>query len=137
MILHTFFNQLSDSYIMKSVIVIFITLFPVLGHTQALCPTSTTTVEMNQCLNYKLERAVNQLENNLALTRLKFADDPAMLALIDNAQAAWETFRKKQCQSVFLMWEGGSIQALMTVSCSIQLARERNTFLRDSYLLAQ
>lgn len=122
---------------MKSFFICVLFLFPVIAQTQGLCPRSNTTVEMNQCLNYKLERAVNQLENNLELTRLKFVNDPAMLALIDNAQVAWETYRKKQCQSVFLMWEGGSIQPLMTVSCSIQLARERNTFLRDAYLLSQ
>ncbi|KGM06504.1 hypothetical protein LP43_1726 [Methylophaga thiooxydans] len=121
---------------MKILLILF-SLFPALVQAQALCPLSNTTLEMNQCLNHKLERAVNELENNLALTRLKFTDDPAMLAMIDKAQEAWEAYRKKQCQSVFLMWEGGSIQSLMTVSCSIQLARERNAFLRDTYLLSQ
>lgn len=122
---------------MKSFLILLCFLFPALVQAQALCPRSNTTVEMNQCLNHKLERAVNELENNLVLTRHKFADDAAMLALINNAQEAWETYRKKQCQSVFLMWQQGSIQSLMTVSCSIQLARERNDFLRETYLLAQ
>lgn len=122
---------------MKAFFSLIILLFPVFAQAQGLCPRSNTTVEMNQCLNHKLERAVNELENNLALIRLKFTDDAAMLGLIDNAQEAWETYRKKQCQSVFLMWEGGSIQPLMTVSCSIQLARERNSFLRETYLLSK
>lgn len=123
--------------IVKSLFSLIFLLFPVFAQAQPLCPLSNTTVEMNQCLNHKLEQAVNALQNNLELTRLKFADDPAMLMLIDDSQTAWEAFRKKQCQSVFLMWEQASIQSLMTVSCSIQLARERNKFLRDTYFSAR
>ncbi|WP_438970528.1 lysozyme inhibitor LprI family protein [Methylophaga sp.] len=119
---------------MKSFVLLIILLFPFQTQAKPLCPQSNTTVEMNQCLNHKLERAVNALKNNLDLTHIRYADNKAMLKTIDDAQAAWETFRKKQCQSIFLLWEGGSIQSLMTVSCSIQLARERNQFLRDTYL---
>lgn len=122
---------------MKAFFSFIILLLPVFAQAQALCPQSNTTVEMNQCLNHKLERVVTELENNLELSRLKFESDPAMLALINASQEAWETYRKKQCQSVFLMWEQGSIQPLMTVSCSIGLARERNKVLRDTYLLSQ
>lgn len=116
---------------------LFLTLllfFPALAQAQALCPQSVTTVEMNQCLNIKLDRAVKELDNNLDLIRIRFADDHAMLQLIEQAQQSWEAYRKKQCQSVFLMYEDGSIQSLMTVSCSIQLARERNHLLRETYL---
>ncbi len=107
---------------------------PVLAQAQGLCPRSNTTVEMNQCLNIKLERAVIQLDNNLDLIRLRYADDPAMIETVEQAQANWETYRKKQCQSVFLLYQEASIQSLMTVSCSIQLARERNQLLRETYL---
>jgi uncharacterized protein YecT (DUF1311 family) len=109
-------------------------LLPVFAQAKPLCPQSTTTVEMNQCLSVKLERAVNELENKLDLIRSRYADMPALLQTIENAQLAWEAYRKKQCQSVYLMYEGGSIQPLMTASCSIQLARERNQLLQETYL---
>lgn len=114
-----------------------ILLLPALVQAKALCPQSTTTVEMNQCLNVKLERAVGELDNNLDLIRIRYADRPAVLKIIEQAQQQWEAYRKKQCQSLFLMYEGGSVQSLMTVSCSIQLARERNQVLRDHYLQGQ
>lgn len=115
----------------------FTLLFPSFLQAQALCPQSVTTVEMNQCLNIKLERAVDRLDNNLDLIRLRYANDQAQLQIIEQAQQSWEAYRKKQCQSVFLMYEGGSIQSLMTVSCSIQLARERNQLLQQTYLQAR
>lgn len=89
---------------------------------------------MNQCLTVKLERAVSELDDNLDLIRLRFADDPVLLTLIEQSQQNWEAYRKKQCQSVFQLYTGGSIQSLMTVSCAIQLARERNALLRQTYL---
>jgi len=107
---------------------------PSLTQAKALCPQSVTNVEMNQCLSVKLERAVDELDNNLDLIRLRHAHNRDLLALIEQAQANWEAYRKRQCQTVYLMYEGGSIQSLMTASCSIQLARERNQLLRDTYL---
>lgn len=118
-------------------IFLLLLLLPSLGQAKALCPQSVTTVEINQCLSVKLERAVNELDNNLDLIRLRHAYNPTLLALIEQAQANWEAYRKKQCQTVFLMYEGGSIQSLMTASCSIQLARERNQILRETYLQNQ
>lgn len=110
---------------------------PSFAQAKALCPQSVTTVEMNQCLSVKLERAVSELDNNLDLIRLRHAGNPTLLSLIEKAQANWEAYRKKQCQTVYLMYEGGSIQPLMTASCSIQLARERNQILRETYLQNQ
>lgn len=115
-------------------LLLLLLLCPPLVQAQALCPQSVTTVEMNQCLNIKLERAVSELDNNLDLLRHRFADNKAQLQLIEQSQQTWEAYRKKQCQSVFLLYEGGSLQSLMTVSCSIQLARQRNQVLRETYL---
>lgn len=109
-------------------------LFPLFAGAKPLCPQSTTTVEMNQCLNVKLERAVSELDNNLDLIRIRYARQPAVLQIIEQAQQNWEAYRKKQCQSIFLMYEGGSLQSLMTVSCAISLARQRNELLRETYL---
>lgn len=118
---------------MKSVFLLFL-LLPSLVEARALCPQSVTTVEMNQCLTVKLEQAVNELDSNLDLIRIRYAADPVLLKLIEQSQQNWEAYRKKQCQSVFQLYDGGSIQPLMTVSCAIQLARERNTLLRQTYL---
>jgi uncharacterized protein YecT (DUF1311 family) len=118
---------------MRRLFLLFL-LLPSLAEARALCPQSVTTVEINQCLNVKLERAVNELDSNLDLIRIRYADDPVLLKLIEQAQHNWEAYRKKQCQSVFQLYEGGSIQSLMTVSCAIQLARERNSLLRQTYL---
>lgn len=115
-------------------LLVFMLLSPALVQAKALCPQSVSTVEMRQCLNIKLERAVSELDNNLDLIRFRYADDKAQLQLIEQAQKNWEAYRKKQCQSVFLMYNGGSLQSLMTVSCSIQLARQRNQLLRETYL---
>jgi len=109
-------------------------LAPSLAQSKALCPQSVTTVEMNQCLTVKLERAVNELDANLDLIRLRFAGDPVTLKLLEETQKNWEAYRKKQCQSVYQLYEGGSIQPLMTASCAIELARQRNRLLRETYL---
>jgi uncharacterized protein YecT (DUF1311 family) len=109
-------------------------LAPSLAHSKALCPQSVTTVEMNQCLTIKLERAVNELDANLDLIRIRYAEDPITLKLIEQAQKNWEAYRKKQCQSVYQLYDGGSIQPLMTASCAIELARQRNSILRETYL---
>lgn len=118
---------------MRRLFLLFL-LLPSLAEAKALCPQSVTTIEINQCLNVKLERAVNELDSNLDLIRIRYADDPVLLKLIEQAQHNWEAYRKKQCQSVYQFYEGGSIQSLMTVSCAIQLARERNNLLRQTYL---
>jgi len=118
---------------MKRVLLLLL-LLPSLAQAKALCPQSVTTVEINQCLTVKLERAVDELDSNLDLIRIRHAADPVLLKLIEQSQRNWEAYRKKQCQSVFRLYDGGSIQSLMTVSCAIQLARERNTLLRQTYL---
>lgn len=109
-------------------------LTPSLAYSKALCPQSVTTVEMNQCLTVKLERAVNELDSNLDLIRIRYANEPITLKLIEQAQKNWEAYRKKQCQSVYQLYAGGSIQPLMTASCAIELARQRNSLLRETYL---
>lgn len=109
-------------------------LLPSLTQAKALCPQSVSSIEIEQCLTVKLEQAVNELENNLDLIRIRYAEDPILLKLFEQSQLNWEAYRRKHCQSVFQLYHDASTQSLMTVSCAIELARQRNSLLRNTYL---
>lgn len=120
---------------MFRIILLFVLFTPTLTQARPLCPQTVSEQAMNQCLDTKLERAVNELDSNLDQVRQKFAGDPDLLQLIELGQKNWDAYRKRQCQSVFMIYSQPRIQNLMTMSCAIQLARERNQILRETYQL--
>lgn len=109
----------------------FLLCWPLTGLTQPLCP---KTPGLDQCLNSKLQQVVTQLESNLFQIEARYQHNTALLVALEQSQVQWNAYRKQECSNVFQLWQDKPDQQLMTASCSIQLGRDRNRFLQQTYL---
>ena len=97
---------------------------------------SGSQVETGNCLG-EVEATVQQaLELMLGFARDGAAEldqiterDVAVPAL-DNAQAAWEAYRDKQCDYAGALFGGGSGTGIEITSCRIEITRDRIKALR-------
>lgn len=113
---------------------LILSLLPALANAQAVCPKTGYPAELEQCLNIKLEQAVNDLTTSLDSIQSRFRDNPVFIAALRQSQQQWDLYRKQECGTVYQLWLGKPDQQLMTVSCSVNLARTRISFLQRTYL---
>ncbi len=115
--------------------IIFSLLFIVspLTQAQALCP--MTTVDARQaCLDEKLQSAIDEMVNDLTIIKQRYAKNNALIKSLELSQQTWDAYRKTQCLNVYQTWQENQQQKTMTISCAIELTRQRNQFLQNYYL---
>jgi uncharacterized protein len=100
-----------------------------------------TTPEINACAAEYSRRADNELRRYLAAARQRLAtrdeEDPeskAALAGLDASQAAWEAYRKAECEAVYSWWSGGTIRGAMYQGCWRALTRDRTRAIWEAWL---
>jgi uncharacterized protein YecT (DUF1311 family) len=123
-------------------IAMLVAMMPVLGNAQSkqvdACKTQANTVEINQCLGNQLEagdKALNAAYASL-LKRLD-ASDPAdgvdyqavRRQLVD-AQRAWISFSKNDCNGRYELYASGTIRGAVYAGCMIAHTERRTNDLR-------
>jgi uncharacterized protein YecT (DUF1311 family) len=98
------------------------------------CATAWRAQEINQCKNQDYLAASKVMEEYLAKSLERYADDEALLAAIKEAQAAWEQYVDQHCQSVFSIWRDGTARTAITLDCKQALTRQRTLVLWESFL---
>ena len=89
------------------------------------CPDAATTLEMNACLGEELAAAKAEQRRYLDAATDRAADRGELVAAIMQSQAAFETYRKAECDAVYENWKDGTIRGAMALSCRIALTRSR------------
>jgi hypothetical protein len=102
------------------------------------CATQANTIEINQCLSNRLEardKALNAAYRAL-LKRLD-ASDPtdgvdyqAVKRQLVDAQRAWISFSKNDCQARYDLYSGGTIRGAVYNGCMIAHTERRTIDLR-------
>ena len=102
----------------------------------------SSTPEVNACLAQQADAAQTELHRYLATARHKLAREgadpasgtPKLLAGFDAAEHSWEDYRKRQCDNIYVHWQGGTIRTAMALGCHMSLTRQRTHFVWESYL---
>lgn len=93
------------------------------------CATAANTIALNECLAASRDEAFNTLERYRLAARKRLIrenpETPALPVAFDAAQAAWLTYKKHQCDAVFMLWQGGTIRGAMNLRCEIRMLQLR------------
>jgi DNA-binding transcriptional MerR regulator len=82
-----------------------------------------TTVGMRMGLGNRLREIEGKIE--IALAELSLHASPARSEAIAKAQKAWKQYAEKESQAVGLLYEGGTAQPVLELSCYVSLAEAR------------
>jgi uncharacterized protein YecT (DUF1311 family) len=103
--------------------------------------TNMSQMDMNQCAHQFFQYADEDL--NLAYQQaratLKQFDSDAVgdnakgAKMLRDAQRAWIDFRDNACAAEAYLYQGGSIQPLIDLSCKERLTRQRTEGLRSAF----
>jgi uncharacterized protein YecT (DUF1311 family) len=109
------------------------------GQTEGDC--SGNTIEIEQCMQTNMQKVESELNAVYirAIRDLSAPDEPflprsrAQKALRE-AQRAWVTFRKKNCDAVYTLNSGGTIRGMRYVACMKRHAEARIKEIKMEYL---
>jgi uncharacterized protein YecT (DUF1311 family) len=107
---------------------------------EANCPDGNT-LEVNDCLSARLDKADDALKRYLAAARQRLKSDAAddagvakALAGFDKIQAAWTAYREAECGALYDYWSSGTIRTSMELTCKIDLTRQRTHTVWSNWL---
>ena len=98
------------------------------------CDNAMTTLEINQCAAVQLESAQSELSQYVEASVNHHADDPELVAAIEDSQQAWEAYAAAHCEAVHAQWREGSIRGVMALTCKTQLTQQRTHTVWASFL---
>lgn len=98
------------------------------------CDHAMTTLDINQCAAKQLESAQTELSQYVEASVTHHADDPELVAAIENSQQAWEAYAIAHCDAVHTQWREGSIRGVMALTCKTQLTQQRTHTVWSSFL---
>ena len=104
---------------------------PSMGGAAGPCDSAITTKDMVMCYDTQYAEAAKRLAE-LQEQVAGVLSDQAREALT-TAQAKWVDFRKANCRSISLAYEGGSMEALAFYSCRLQMTADRVQELRAAF----
>ena len=97
------------------------------------CEKAFTTQDINRCVKKELDSYLAILNRYNEKSKEQYSEDDVVLKSIEEAQSAWENYRKAHCGSVYDRWRDGTIRTVMSLSCSIKLTKQRTHSIWDSY----
>ncbi|WP_330110471.1 lysozyme inhibitor LprI family protein [Methylophaga thalassica] len=115
------------------VLTLFIS-FSVFAHTETDCASAFTTLEINACLNEELQQKQDIMKHYLAAAKQRYHDETQVIEAIETGQSAWEAYKNAHCDSIYIIWMGGTIRGAMSLGCKIKLTQARTHELWSSYL---
>jgi uncharacterized protein YecT (DUF1311 family) len=88
-----------------------------------------STPEIATCMEEKLDRAEKRLQTYLQAAIEKNTDDSgnagSVVLGINASQAAFESYRKIECYTVYEDYKEGTIRGIMNLGCQLNLTNER------------
>jgi Domain of unknown function (DUF6265)/Lysozyme inhibitor LprI len=93
-----------------------------------------TTLEMNECMAAIRQRAEKRKDQYLAAAITRYVDEPELVAMIRQSEAAAEAYRAAECGAVYETWKEGTIRNIMVLSCDNALIDERTRTIWQNWL---
>ena len=85
------------------------------------CKDAVTTYDINVCLSKANDATTTNYKAYTQALRLLLASQAQ--PEFDQAQTAWEQYRKLQCSAAYALFKGGTIAPSMELSCNLLLMR--------------
>ena len=97
-----------------------------------------STPEMNACMAQKLDRAEKRLQTYLQAAIEKNTDNDgetgSVVLGINASQAAFESYRTIECDTVYEDFKEGTIRGIMNLGCQLALTNERTRTVWSNWL---
>ncbi len=87
------------------------------------CFDQPTNLQIGQCLIEVLNSLEDDLESAVALTKRNLS--PKEMSAFDRAHAAWEEYRRFQCEFAGIMLEGARMRSFEEATCKMTLTEKR------------
>jgi uncharacterized protein YecT (DUF1311 family) len=90
---------------------------------EVICDVALTTIEMESCMELRFKNAaetLSQLNKKIELI-LNNGEREAFRA----ADNGWARYRDANCKSGSILYQGGSLEGLVEISCKARMAEER------------
>ncbi|MBI2989508.1 MAG: DUF1311 domain-containing protein [Deltaproteobacteria bacterium] len=101
--------------------------------TGADCDTAKTTKDIVECEDLQLKNATRTLSDlHKQLNRVLTMKQRKAL---EKAHAAWLSYREEHCDSAALLYEGGTMETIVSVTCFAEMTKERVKQLRAAFKL--
>jgi uncharacterized protein YecT (DUF1311 family) len=104
-----------------------------IGSSAPQCKAARTTVEMEDCLQH--EPRVDEGKLSTLETRVRGQLAQVALGSFDSAAIAWRSYRDRECKGVYLANSAGSIAAMSSVGCKLELTDGRLHLLGRLYVI--
>jgi uncharacterized protein YecT (DUF1311 family) len=99
--------------------------------TGADCDTAKTTKDIIDCEDLQLKTATHTLTDvHKQLNRVLTMKQRKAL---EKAHVAWLSYREQHCNSAALLYEGGTMETVISVTCFAEMTRERVKQLRVTF----
>lgn len=98
------------------------------------CDNAMTTLDINQCAAIQLASAKTELSQYVEASVAHHADDPELVAAIEESQQAWEAYVTAHCDAVHTQWRDGSIRGMMALTCETELTQQRIHTVWETFL---
>lgn len=121
---------------MKQYCLLALLLFTTLSQAEETtnCQETQTTIEFNDCLIEELQKEKKILSKYVKASIERYKEVPELIAEINIAQRKWEEYVETHCDSIYTLWEEGSIRNAMALSCRIKLNKQRTHNLWSDFL---
>lgn len=114
------------------------------------CPNERTTVDISTCLKREVEKTASNyraysdgLRSIEGLTAPggsssngpgnKYPTSQELVTQFDDAETAWQAYKKAQCSAAYRAYQGGTIAPIMQLTCELTLFRDRMRELESIY----
>lgn len=98
------------------------------------CPDAMTTLDMNECYAAVLARAEERRTHYLSKAIERHSDRPQLADKIRAGDKAFTAYRDAECGAVLEDWIEGTIRAVMTLSCRIEMTDRRTRTIWQNWL---
>jgi uncharacterized protein YecT (DUF1311 family) len=115
-------------------IVLLAIILPSLAFASHPCEETSNTIEINHCVQAKIESAEKILARYYEESKRRYAESPKVLSALSKSQKIWLQFRKSHCEAIYEMWSEGTIRGAMYGNCLLEQTQRRTHDLWESYL---
>lgn len=115
-------------------IVLLAIVLPSLAFSSNPCEETSNTIEINNCVQSKVESAEKVLAMYYEESKRQYAESHKVLTALSKSQKIWLQFRKSHCEAIYEMWSEGTIRGTMYGNCLLEQTQRRTHDLWESYL---
>ena len=89
------------------------------------CNQANSTIEITQCKEQQIALAQKQMKQYLTQAKETYKLEIQTSKAIITSQQQWKAYAKSQCDTVYKMYNQGTIVSIMTADCKYHMVKQR------------